>query len=64
MKEHEEHLHIMLQRLLEHRLYTKFNKCEFWINEVPCFGHVISLEGIMVDPGIVKYVLDWKHQHM
>jgi hypothetical protein len=37
-----------------------FSKCEFWINEVSFFGQVISLEGIIVDPGKVRYVLDWK----
>jgi hypothetical protein len=29
MKEHEEHLQIVLQRLREHQLYAKFSKCEF-----------------------------------
>jgi hypothetical protein len=41
-EEHEEHLRIVLQRLRDHRLYAKFNKCAFWINEVPFLGHVIS----------------------
>jgi hypothetical protein len=38
----------------------KVNKCEFWINEVPFLGHVISPEGIVVGPGKVRDVLDWK----
>jgi hypothetical protein len=50
----------MLQRLLDHQLYAKFSKCEFWIDEVPFLGHVISLEGIAVDPSKVRDVLDWK----
>jgi hypothetical protein len=41
-EEHEEHLRIVLQRLRDHQLYAKFNKCAFWINEVPFLGHVIS----------------------
>jgi hypothetical protein len=41
-------------------LYAKFSKCEFWIKEVPFLGHVVSLEGITVDPNMVKEVLDWK----
>jgi hypothetical protein len=60
MEEHEEHLRNVLQRLREHQLYAKFSKCEFWIKEVPFLCHVISLEGIAVDPGKVKEVLDWK----
>jgi hypothetical protein len=50
----------MLQRLRDHQLYAKFSKCEFWSNEVSFLDHVISLEGIAVDPGKVKDVLDWK----
>jgi hypothetical protein len=60
MEEHEEHPRIILQRLLEHQLYTKFSKCKFWIKEVPFLDHVVSLEGIAVDPSKVKEVLDWK----
>jgi hypothetical protein len=29
LEEYEEHLHVVLQRLLEHQLYAKFSKCEF-----------------------------------
>jgi hypothetical protein len=60
IQEHEEHLRVVHQRLRDHQLYVKFSKCEFWINEVSFLGHVISLEGIVVDPGKVKDVLDWK----
>jgi hypothetical protein len=60
MVEHEEHLRVVLQRLQDHQLYVKFSKCEFWINEVSFLGHVISLEGINVDLGKVRDVLDWK----
>jgi hypothetical protein len=60
MEEHEEHLQIVLQQLREHQLYAKFSKCEFWIKEVPFLGHMVSPEGITVDPGKVKEVLEWK----
>jgi hypothetical protein len=61
--EHEKHLKLMLQRLREHKLYAKLSKCEFWIDEVPFLGHVISKGGIAVDPGEVKDVLDWLVPH-
>jgi hypothetical protein len=60
IEEHQEHLQIVLQWLWEHQLYAKFSKCEFWIKEVPFLGHVISPEGITMDPDKVKEVLDWK----
>jgi hypothetical protein len=60
VEEHEEHLQIVLQRLRDHQLYAKFSKCEFWINEVSFLGHVMSPEGIIVDPGKVGDALDWK----
>jgi hypothetical protein len=59
-EEHDEHLWVMLQWLRDHQLYTKFIKCEFWINKVPFLGHVISPEGIMMDSSKVKDVLYWK----
>ena len=59
-EEHEEHLRLVLQRLREHQLYAKFSKCEFWIDEVPFLGHVISQGGIAVDPSKVKDVLKWE----
>jgi hypothetical protein len=60
MDEDEEHLRVRLQRLQDHKLYAKFSKCEFWINEVSLLGHVKSPEGIIVDPSKVRDVLDWK----
>jgi hypothetical protein len=59
-EDHEEHLRVVLQQLRDHQLYAKFSKCEFWINEVPFLGHVISSEGIAVDPNKVRDVLDWE----
>jgi hypothetical protein len=59
-EEHEEHFGVVLQQLQDHQLYGKFSKCEFWINDVSFFDHVISPEGIIVDPGKVRVVLDWK----
>jgi hypothetical protein len=58
--EHAEHLRIVLSRLREHQLYAKFSKCEFWLNEVPFLRHVLSAEGVAVDPSKVRDILDWK----
>jgi hypothetical protein len=34
--------------------------CAFWLKEVPFLGHIISTEGIAIDPSKVQEVLDWK----
>ena len=48
------------KKLREHHLYAKFSKCEFWLEEVSFLGHVLSKDGIAVDPSKVQDVLDWK----
>jgi hypothetical protein len=49
-EEHEEHLRQTLQTLRDHQLYAKLSKCEFWLKRVTFLGHVISVEGVFVDP--------------
>jgi hypothetical protein len=58
-EEHEEHLRLVLQKLCEHQLYAKFNKCDFWLKEVSFHGHIITDGGIVVDPSKVRDVLNW-----
>jgi hypothetical protein len=59
-KEHKGHLCFVLQWLCDHQLYVKYIKCEFLLGKVPFSGHVISLEGISMDPSKLRDVLDWK----
>jgi hypothetical protein len=59
-EEHAKHLRIALQILREHQLYAKFSKCEFWLDQVEFLGHVISKEGIAVNPSKVASVLEWE----
>ena len=58
-EEHDEHLRLVLGKLREHQLYTKFSKCEFWLTEVAFLGHVLSAGGVAVDPSKVSDVLSW-----
>ena len=48
--EHERHLGLVLQTLRQYQLYAKFSKCEFWLSRVGFLGHVVSVDGIYVDP--------------
>jgi hypothetical protein len=58
--EHEEHLKIVLEKLREKKLFAKFKKCEFWLEEVAFLGHVVSKNGLAVDPAKVQAVVEWE----
>ena len=58
-EEHKEHLRLVLEKLREHQLYAKFSKCKFWLKEGGFLGHVISGEGIAVDPTKVQSATEW-----
>ncbi|KAG8503381.1 hypothetical protein CXB51_001325 [Gossypium anomalum] len=58
--EHVEHLRIVLETFKDKQLYAKFAKYEFWLREVRFLGHIVSVEGIKVDPSKISAVVDWK----
>ena len=58
-EEHAEHLQTVLQILRERQLYAKFSKCQFWLDMVAFLGHVISVEGVSVDPKKIEAVVNW-----
>ncbi|GJU26565.1 putative reverse transcriptase domain-containing protein [Tanacetum coccineum] len=59
-EEHEVHLKTILDLLQKEKLYAKFSKCEFWLQEVQFLGHVVNHDGIHVDPSKVESVKNWK----
>ncbi|GJT09967.1 putative reverse transcriptase domain-containing protein [Tanacetum coccineum] len=59
-EEHEVHLKLMLKLLEKEKLFGKFSKCEFWLQEVHFLGHVVNSEGIHVDPSKIEAVKNWK----
>ncbi|KAJ9566000.1 hypothetical protein OSB04_001966 [Centaurea solstitialis] len=58
--EHEQHLREVLNVLRDEKLYAKFSKCEFWLHEVQFLGHVVSRDGIKVDPAKIEAMMSWK----
>ena len=48
-----------LEMLREKKLYAKFSKCEFWLDSVSFLGHVVSKDGVMVDPPKIEAVKSW-----
>jgi hypothetical protein len=58
--EHEKHLRLIMDKLREHKMYAKFSKCEFWLDKVGFLGHIVSAEGVAVDPIKVADVTEWE----
>jgi hypothetical protein len=58
-REHEEQLRVVLSFLRENKLYGKLSKCSFFQKEIHYLGHIISGEGISVDPEKVKAIMEW-----
>ncbi|GJR88433.1 putative reverse transcriptase domain-containing protein [Tanacetum coccineum] len=59
-EEHEIHLREILETLRKEKLYAKFSKCKFWLQEVQFLGHVINFEGLKVDLAKIEAVMNWK----
>ncbi|GJR41290.1 putative reverse transcriptase domain-containing protein [Tanacetum coccineum] len=59
-EEHEVHLKLILELLEKEKLFGKFLKCEFWLQEVHFLGHVVNSEGIHVDLSKIKAMKNWK----
>ena len=57
---HDTHLRVVLETLRKEQLYVKQSKCEFWLNEVSFLGHIVSKEGIRVDPKKIEVVIKFK----
>ena len=59
-EEHRVQLKLALQILRDKKLYAKFSKCEFWMDDVVFLGHVISRQGVQPDPSKIKAVKEWE----
>ncbi|CAA7054228.1 unnamed protein product [Microthlaspi erraticum] len=49
-EEHATHLRLVLEKLREQKLFAKLSKCSFWQREMGFLGHIVSAEGVSVDP--------------
>ncbi|GJS80826.1 zinc finger, CCHC-type, retrotransposon gag domain protein [Tanacetum coccineum] len=58
-EEHKRHLRIVLEILRQKKLYAKFSKCEFWLQQVAFLGHIVSADGIIMDPSKVEAITKW-----
>lgn len=56
---HAEQLREVLGTLRQKKFYAKFSRCEFWLKSVAFLGHVVSEEGISVDPKKIEAITEW-----
>ena len=53
------HVRIVLQRLMENKLYVKAEKCEFSVSTVSFLGFIIEQGQLKPDPAKIKAVMEW-----
>jgi hypothetical protein len=50
---------MVLQVLRENQLYAKLSKCSFYQERIHYLGHIISKDGIVVDPEKIEAIREW-----
>ena len=60
MREHVEHVRIVLDRLRQADLKLNISKCTWFAQEVLILGHVVSYNRIAMDPRKIEAIRNWK----
>jgi hypothetical protein len=56
---HEQHLRMLLQVSRECKLYAKISRCIFYQKKIHYLGHIISIDGIIVDSEKIEAIRGW-----
>eukprot|EP00961_Rhodomonas_salina_P244500 3304738-Rhodomonas_salina.1 len=56
---HLAHIETILKILQDNSLTAKLTKCEFFAQSVECLGHIVSADGISMEPSKTKAFTDW-----
>lgn len=59
-EDHWVHVRAVLERLRLFGLCAKLEKCVFDVTEIPFLGHILTTEGIKMDPSRVSTIADWQ----
>ena len=59
LEEHKCHLKAVFQELRDNKLYVNGKKSEFFLQEICYLGHIISKDGIRMDPEKLKIIEEW-----
>lgn len=58
-EEHHQHLKTVFEEFRKHRLVINGKKSEFFMEEIHFLGHIISKDGVRMDPDKIKAIQDW-----
>jgi len=58
-QEHQEHVRKVLEKLRENNLYGNPTKSEFGLTELEYVGHIVSKDGLKVDPKKIEAIEEW-----
>lgn len=56
---HLDHLTIVFEHLHHHQLFAKLSKCSFGQKKIDYLGHVVSSNGVEMDPVKIQVVREW-----
>ena len=59
IEDHKELLDEVFSRLRKYKLYLKATKCNLFLEKVAFLGHIVTAEGISVDPSKVDTIMQW-----
>ncbi|XP_054624868.1 retrotransposon-derived protein PEG10 isoform X1 [Dunckerocampus dactyliophorus] len=59
LQDHITHVRLVLQRLMENRLYVKAEKCDFHATSVPFLGYIVEKGQLRADPAKIQAVVEW-----
>jgi hypothetical protein len=57
--QHTQHVKLVLNKLREAQLHANMAKCCFYQRSIEFLGHIVSGDGITMDPKKVQAVVDW-----
>ncbi|GJP62222.1 hypothetical protein CLOP_g19310 [Closterium sp. NIES-67] len=60
MQQHVEHLRRVFEILRRERFYVKLSKSDFALKKVQFLGHIVSAQGVHVNPKKIEAVRTWK----
>ncbi|RYA49159.1 hypothetical protein DD599_27000 [Enterobacter cloacae complex sp. CH23B] len=58
-EEHRHHLAIVFKELRSHRLLINAKKSEFFLEEIHFLGHIVSKDGVIMDPAKFEAIKSW-----